>query len=434
MGNSAADLISATIGQLLSALLAMSDTFAGLGLTFLSLAVILTIFSGVYAWWLSGSFQDLAANGVRTLILVAPIMILFSGWGGYMQTFGNFFYTELPSHLGITGGASPEFIVGEAIKQVQDAVKFPEQPAGEKKSFMGIELPDFSMASLLSLVLTVLVLLLNALLIFGMIFAVFMPIAGLFIGMIFGPLILAWLPWRPLGDMTGRWLGFMIANGITFVVAIVIIKALSNTLAAMSAQLIEMVNDGFMTGLAGYVVTLVALFAIYIFATNLMLQANNIAQGMTGGATVGEGLFGSIAAAGAAAGMARLGGATGNLHKIGAKAAGSAAASAPGAIGQGAVKAGMGAQAIGTAAAISGVSGSSTLASAGNALRSAGGALNTVQGGINKAGSVLSKGADKAKSTAVYKELNKPALKPFSGGGGGGKGEGDGGKGGRGGA
>lgn len=420
MGGAAGNILAVTIGQLLATLQGMAGMFSSLGMTFLSLAVILSLFSGIYAWWISGSIQDLVSNGVRMLIIIAPLLILFNGWGGYMKTFQGFFYNELPSHMGIAGG-SPEIIVGQSVQSVMDAVKFPENTAAdEDKSWWSSVTEAFSMKTLYSLILTGLVFLLNVLLIFAMIFAVFMPVAGLYIGAIFGPLILAWLPWKPLADMSARWAGFMIANGVTFMVALVIINALGSTISTISAQLAGMSDDGLLTGLAGYAVTLVALFAIYIFAANLLLQANNMAQGMTGGATVGEGLFGKLAAAGAGAGMLRAAGATGNAHKGAAVAASKAAAAAPGTLGKAADSAGKGAQAVGTAAAISNTKGSAVLASVGNAMRTAGGALNTVQGGVNKAGSVLSKGADRVKESGVYKELDKP----FKGGGGSGKGGG----------
>ena len=215
MGSSASDLLQATIGQLLASLQNMVGMFSGLGLTFLSLAVILTLFSGIYAWWLSGSIQDLVANGVRMLIIIAPLLILFSGWDGYMKTFQGFFYNELPAHLGMSGG-SPEAIVGVSVQQIMDAVKFPET-AGEDKGWLSRVASAFSMKTFYSLVLTTLIFILNVLLIFAMIFAVFMPVAGLYIGAIFGPLVLAWMPWKPLADMSARWTGFMIANGITSV-------------------------------------------------------------------------------------------------------------------------------------------------------------------------------------------------------------------------
>lgn len=419
MGDSAGSMIFATIGQLLAALQGMAGTFSGLGMTFLSLAVILTLFSGIYTWWLSGSIQDLVANGVRMLIVIAPLLILFNGWGDYMKTFQGFFYNELPAHLGMTGG-SPEAIVGQSVQKVMDAVKFPETTAGsEDQSWWGSLSDAFSMKTLYSLVLTTLVFILNVLLIFAMIFAVFMPVAGLYIGAIFGPLVLAWLPWKPLADMGARWTGFMIANGITFVVALVIIKALGTTVAAISAQLAGMADDGLMSGMAGYAVSLVALLAIYIFAVNLLLQANNMAQGMTGGATVGEGLFGKLAAAGAGASMLAAGRAGLAGHAKAGGAIGKATASAPGAAGKAMDAGGKSVQGAGVAAGVSNMAGATGVVRAGNAMRAAGGALKTVQGGIDKAGSLLGKGADRVKSSGVAKELSKPVNSSFRVGGGG---------------
>lgn len=411
MGGAAGDMLSVTIGQLLAELQAMAGTFSGLGMTFLSLAVILSLLGGVYAWWVSGSIQDLVSNGVRMLIVIAPLLILFNGWGSYMKSFQGFFYNEMPAYLGISGG-TPEAIVGNSVQQVMDAVKFPDTNASsDDQSWWSAVTDAFSMKTLYSLILTTVVFILNVLLVFAMIFAVFMPVAALFLGAIFGPLILAWLPWRPLADMSARWTGFMIANGMTFVVALVVIKALGSTVAAISTQLAGMADDGLMSGLAGYAVSLVALLAIYIFAMNLLLQANNMATGMTGGATVGEGLFGKLAAGAAGIGALAAGRAGTIAHGQAAGAMGKAAASAPGVAGKAMDVSGKAVQAAGVAAGVSNTAGATGVVSAGNALRTAGGALKSVQGGIDKAGSLLNKGADRVKETKIYKQLDRP-LKP----------------------
>lgn len=379
MNESTIGLIDATIGQLLSSLLNMADTFVGTGYVFLSLAFTLAAISGIYQWWTSGSIQDLVANGVRTLIVIAPLLILFNGWGGYMNTFGDFFYKELPSKMGVTGGTAAQ-VAGDAMKQISGAVKFDAgndskassgtsagNQSAEKQSLWSKFVSAISMAGLYSLLIQFLVFILNMLLMFGILFALFMPIASLYIGMIFGPLLLAWLIWRPLADMGARWFSFMISNGINFVVAIVILKAMSGTISAMTTQLNGMAADGFATGLAGLTVTLIALLAIYIFALNLMLAANNIAQGMTGGAAMGEGLFGKISSGMSAAAMM----AGGRM------------------MGKGTVKGGAGA----TSAVLGG--GGKALTAAGNTMGTKGASMLSRGGTVgNKlAGSALSAGA-----------------------------------------
>ncbi len=401
-------ILENTIGQLLDTLQSQSGVFSDVGLTFLSLAVTLALLSGVYNWWTSGSIQDLVANGVRMLIVVGPLLILFNGWSGYMTTFEKFFYNELPSHLGITGG-SPAAVVGQSMQKIMSSMDLDPKSVEDADGNWMTKLSSFmSMKTVYNAILNFIVLILNALLIFGILFAVFMPIAGLYIGAIFGPLILAWLPWKPLSDMTARWTGFMIANGITFVVALVILKALATTIANMSAILAGMAADGVLSGLAGYIVTLVALFAIYIFATNLLLQANNMAEGMTGGATVGEGLFGKLSAGLGGMGMLRAGGAAANLHKMGGAAAGKAAGQAPGVIASGTDKLGKGAQALGAARAIDNKTFGGALTSIGNATRAVSAPLNAAQKGIDKTRSVLDKAADRIKGNKAYQELDKP--------------------------
>lgn len=426
MGDATGGMIAATIGQLLSALQAKSGVFVGLGTTFMSLAVILTIFGGIYSWWVSGSIQDLVENGVRTIILAGPLLLLLNGWSDYMTTFEKFFHTELPSTLGITGG-TPAAVVGESIQEIMKAVDLSGalSSGGKNKSWWDTVTDAFSMKMIYSLIVYCLVFVLNCLLIFGLIFAVFMPVAGIYIGAIFGPVILGWLPWKPLADMTAKWSGFMISNGIAFVVAITIVHALKDTIKSMVDQIRGMAGDSVMSGLTGYAMTLVALFAIYLFATNLLMQANNIAQGMTGGAAVGEGLIGKMASMVGAAGMMRAGGATANLNKMGAQGAAKAAGSIAG---KGADKAASGlssgAKGAGkvlgdyaAARAIGGKSGGSALASAANAAKAVGQGIDKAQAGV-KAGAqaaknVAAKGASAAKESGVYKELDKDIKQPL---------------------
>lgn len=364
-------LLNATIVPLLNALQAKAGVFVGTGFTLLALAVTLSALFGLYEWWTSGSFQDLVANFVRLIIVIAPLVILFNGWTGYMKSFQEFFYTELPQKLSLTS-STPAGLVGESMDKLMKAVDPGEKPAADADADWW-EL--IKMETIYNAIIWLLLVVLNTLLAFGILFAIFMPIAGMYIGAIFGPLLLAFMVWRPMADMASRWVGFMVANGITFVVAVVILDALKVALTNINAVLVGMNADGFGTGLAGFLVTLVALFAIYIFAMNLMLQANNIAQGMTGGATVGEGLFGKLAAAGAAVGM----GAAAKAGVKGTAGGMKVAAKTPGAVATAAGK---------TAEAAAVRAGSERLMSAGTSIRNAG---EKMSGAANAVGNVLEK-------------------------------------------
>lgn len=408
MGDSIENILSVTIGPFLSQLQGMAGTFLGTGYTFITLAITLAVIGSMYSWWTSGSIEDLVSNGVRAIIVLAPLLMLFAGWSDYMTKFENFFMKDLPQHIGASGG-SPYEVVGKSIQKIMDAVNLSQgAEAGTDKGWWDKLWDSLSMKTLYSLILTAIVFILNCLLAFALIFAVFMPLAGLYIGAIFGPLILAWIPWRPLADMTARWTSFMIANGITFVVSIVIINALGKSIGYLTSTLGKMSEDSVGAGLAGWAVTLVALFAIYLFATNLLLQANNIAQGMTGGAAVGEGLFGKLTAAASAGGMLGAGRATANLHKAAVQGAAKASAKAPGAIGAVADAAGKAAQGAGLSRAIDGKSGGAALAGAGNLLRAASAPFNKAQRGIDVAGKKVSSILDRAKDNVVYKELDRP--------------------------
>jgi type IV secretory pathway TrbL component len=217
-----------------------------------------------------------------------------------LTTFGEFFHKELPAAIGM-GGETPDQIVSQALEGISKASK----ATGGEKEETGLWPWEIDpMRFIYQGLLTVLIFLLNLLLAVALIFAIYMPIAAFWIGAIFGPLMLSMIAWDKFADLSSRWASFMIANGITFVVAIVILKCLKATIAAMTLRMQEMAVDG--SGLAAFILSAITVFAVYIFATNLLLKADNIAQGITGGAAIGEGLFGKIASGAAAVGMGKM--------------------------------------------------------------------------------------------------------------------------------
>jgi len=170
-------------------------------------------------------------------------------------------------------------------------------------------------------VMFIVIFVLTVVLMTTMLFAVFMRVASLYIGAIFGRLIIPWLAWKPLVNMTERWVSFMISNGIAFCVAITIVNALGKALAGIVSRVLSAANQSVSGGIGEYVISMVGIFAVYLFVINLLSQANNIAQGMTGGTAIGEGLFGKIAAMAAGAAVGKMAAATGAGHLGAAKAA-----------------------------------------------------------------------------------------------------------------
>ena len=86
----------------------------------------------------------------------------------------------------------------------------------------------------------------------------------------------------------------MISNGITFVVALTVVNALGDAIAKVVDFVLELAKSASTEGaLAAYGSGVIAIAAVYLFAINLLTSANNIANGMTGGTALDEGMFGN---------------------------------------------------------------------------------------------------------------------------------------------
>lgn len=358
LSDGTAELFKNTIGSLLTAFEANSGAFVGLGLTFMSLAITLTVLSSMYVWWVSGSFQDLLENVVRTIIVVAPLSLIISDWVSYNETFTNFFTQQLPSYIGV-GGEDKYQAVSKAISKLFSAVDVlnpmkqnndTPTPGTDANALVwvgygfaktwdvltstGGALVDGAILEwIYLLIMWLLVSALTFFLVGAMLFAVFMPVAGLAIGTIFGPLIVSWLPWKPLASMTERWTSFMISNGISFVVSMTIVSALGDAVTETVTYIMNLAKEASMGGaLAAYGVGMIAVAAIYLFVINLLTSADSIAQGMTGGAALGEGMFGKISSLASGAGVVKSGKSALGGSLAAGKGAGSAAGAAAGAV------------------------------------------------------------------------------------------------------
>lgn len=300
------------INPLINSLISMSGAFIPTGYKLLALFITVSAVLAAWDWWASRSLEDVLKTGVRMIITSTVVLSLFANWPGLMKTFGNFFYKELPTYIGVKG-ATPTEVIGKTIEKLQNAAKGTAPVVVDRICTQTAEMqqeecsdvyskPGGPTSWIISGVTTLLNLLLSA----AIIFVAFMPVAAFYLGAIFGPLILATLPYERMADMTGRWTSFMISNGITFVVAIVMVNAVALAVDGLIKIQEGMSGESMLGGLIGFPVTFFALFVTYIFATGLLLKADNIAQGITGGVSIGEGLFGKIVSGAAAMGMGKM--------------------------------------------------------------------------------------------------------------------------------
>ena len=354
--------ILSTLTKLLNSFSNMESIFIPIGQKFLALALMITIANAMYQFWIKGDIQEMIASGIRMAMVTAiPLFMLTNGqWATQMNKVDQFFVTGLVASVApdaSSGSTTPEQVVGKMLTNLMNSADIkdnggtanlqskidannaiianlnlnsfsnPKQSADNQASVDALTKANTNLegqitssggsptgfwhtlgaaidpATYYSLFLHIAVWTLTVLLAAAVIFAVYMPLASIKIGIIMGPLLLAWLPWEGLSDMSKKWISFMIANGMTYVVAIVIMNGVAETVNAMAANVQTASNSSLFGGLGGFGAALIGTLATYIFSMNLMLQANNMASGMTGGTSIGEGLFGKMASSAAAGGM-----------------------------------------------------------------------------------------------------------------------------------
>jgi hypothetical protein len=392
---------------------------------FLSLSVVMTLMGAMYDWWIKGGAQEMVASLARLLIITSIPLFLFSGsnWDTTTGYLVKAFQSELPSAVG-AAGSDANSSVSNALQAIANAASTKQYVDPQTKQLVtdteieakaqsadassGWKAAIMSLSQLLSIkfwlgiIIQFLVFVLNVILFFAMIFCLYMPVAAMAVGIVIGPILIAWLPFEKFAGWTTKWLDYMIANGLTFVIAILITTGISSAILKVITELntVEQGSGGVIGGLAEAGGSILIIFAIYAFAIALLLKANEMASGMTGGAAIGEGLFGNLMAMAAAGAVIKTAKLTGKGAYSGAK--GGAGLAAKG-VGKGLE---VGSKLTKSAALKAGIKGNGktgmALASASNAMS---GAVNVAKA----ADKVVQNVSNKAANSAIGKGVEKIA-------------------------
>lgn len=293
--------ISGLLAPLIETAAAMSDAFVPMGKTFLALAVALAVMFAVYEWWLGGGASDALARLTRAgLILIIPLALLF-GWNGYMKTFTEFFSKELTAPIVAVGGSGsgPEAVKTAITKlsqsmfpntrkvdgrstweQVRDFIVSEESIGGAVLSSLTeafFELLLFAIALVVSMAL---------------VYALYGPLLALQLGVIFGPLLIAWMPFGPFAHLARNWLTFMLSQGFAVVVGVTVAIIGATAIAGYSDLMIEMARDPSLPWYAEIGVQFggfMASTAVLVFIGFMLFRADDIAAAMIGGGGAGMG-------------------------------------------------------------------------------------------------------------------------------------------------
>lgn len=289
--------IAGLLSPLITSAESMHAVFVPLALQMLALAFTLTMLFGVYQWWLGEPSGAIARVTRAGLVLVVPFVLLYgSNWQDVTATTTRFFSGELVQPVlgsGTANGTGTDAIA-TTIKKLSDSM-FPQARAADTRSSYE-KVKDFLASdqtvggaifsglteALFELLLFALALLMSV----ALIFALYGPLLALHIGIIFGPLLIAWIPFSPTSHLARNWLQFMLSQGFALVVGITIamisvgsIESFTDSMAAMGHD----PNLPFYQEIAAKIGGFMASAAVIVFTAVMLFRADDLAAAMIGG-------------------------------------------------------------------------------------------------------------------------------------------------------
>lgn len=286
--------------------------YVPMGRKFLALAVTITAIFAVYEW-LTGNMHGAITRIVRALLVLSIPLTLFFGdnYATTMNTVRNFFASEMTQPLvGSDSGGSVETLrntintlTTSMFPEMREAAAKPAAGEGGvvnavKSAWADITSP---IDALFRLNLTLSQLLYRLLLMIAagfvslmLILALYGPIFALQIGIIFGPLLIAWLPSPQFSHLARSWFQFILTQGFTLVVAVASATIAADVISEFATQMNGLAaggvdSSGFIEAAKVQAGGLVASLMALIFVGLLLWKSDNIASALIGGGHAGSG-------------------------------------------------------------------------------------------------------------------------------------------------
>ena len=265
-------------GGILGKLEEYQDHFLAAGRWLLALvAVMMIAFGGIRAL-LGDALEDVVAQLFRGVMTFAVPFLALAAWGDVAGIFVDGMMRLTEGFAGSDPLSAASSLVGAvgAGREVFTSISWLDVSA----------LPAFFVWLFGSAVIGAAMLWL----LFNLFMAFFLPQIFMAIGMIVGPLLVVWLPFGPLSAYARKWVDFMVANGISLLVASIIIAATSGVIAdllgvARAAITQQDMWQATSTPLIAYLVSA----STMILIGSILGQSRDIAQGLVGSVAAGGG-------------------------------------------------------------------------------------------------------------------------------------------------
>lgn len=297
--------IAAIIESPINKAVLLTDAFVPMSHVFLSLSVCIAATFAIYEWWLDG-----ASAGVARLVragfgLMFALYLLVGGnWIETSKTIANFFANELPAPiLKADGSSSGADSIRQAINKLS-ASMFPGERNQDERSVLqkASDILDKGPAEYVGSKLTeafvqLILFALHVVISAALVFAMYGPLLALHVGLVFGPLLIAWLPWRPMSHLAKNWFQFILATGFAIPVGVFLASLCSSSIAEFSDQMATIGRDpsiSFHEELMIKLGGLATVGAAGLFMAWQLFKADNIAAAMIGGGGAGTSSVGAV--------------------------------------------------------------------------------------------------------------------------------------------
>lgn len=287
----------------------MGGVFVPIGRVLLGLAVMLAVLYAVYDWWM-GEVNGALARLVRAgLILTIPLYLLSgNNWATDTKVLTKFFASDLTAPVLAAGGsASGPEAIRNTITKISTSM-FPNTRAKEGQEQSSFEqtwkfiVGQKSVGGAIFSAMTeaffeLLLFIISVVLVIALVVALYGPLLALHIGIVFGPLLLAWMPFGPMAHLTRNWLQFILSQGFALVVGITMAIIASNSIEAYTNSMLMMGAEAglpWFEELGAKIGGFMASSAVILFVAWMLFKADDIAAAMIGGGGAGTGGVGAV--------------------------------------------------------------------------------------------------------------------------------------------
>lgn len=312
----AMDTFLVAIGGFPDQVLKQADSLGGAligsGMTLLTFSFLAaTVTAGYRNLMGNGGVESVLTDVFRAMILGVIALALLNNWAAASQAIPAWFKSDVISKL--TASTDPASAIGqfyavfaEMFREMTAWIETGAKPCSESEGGMMASLQSlFDTITLktfmdvirlyVSLAIAILIIIIPltafSALLLGVLFgnALIMKI-----GIIFGPLAIAFIPYTPMAWLATSWLRFMITTGLTLAIAYLVTSILATAMLPVFQTLLK-------TGVNSQGIGLATIFMgasialILVFGCILLLKVDDIAQGLVGGGGAGGG--GAMAAA-----------------------------------------------------------------------------------------------------------------------------------------